>query len=175
MTRARTPLGTVGRGLIAATIGTAVMDVQSYTRYRIGGGTSGVLEWEFGGIDTWKQASMPGEVGKRLAEAWTGKQLPNRYADVTNNVVHWGYGVQWGAVYGLVAASVDRPFWVLGPVYGAAVWSFGYVVLPLGHFYKPIWQCDPETLAADLGKHLVYGTATALAFRILAGRPHRRA
>jgi hypothetical protein len=175
MVRRRTPLGVVGRGLFAAAIGTAAMDALAYARYRLDGGTSGALQWEFGGIDNWKEASAPGQVGRRLAEAWTGKPLSARYADLTNNLVHWGFGIQWGAAYGLVAASIDRPFWVLGPVYGAAVWSFGYVVLPLGHFYKPIWQYDPETLAKDLSSHLVYGTATALTFTVLSGRRRRRA
>ena len=54
-----------------------------------------------------------------------------------------------------------------GPPFGAAVWANGYVVLPLFGVYKPIWKYDLETLWKDLRAHLVYGTATAAAFRVL--------
>ena len=58
--------------------------------------------------------------------------------------------------------------------FGAAVWGSGYVVLPLFGVYEPIWKYDLETLGKDLSAHLVFGTATAAAFRLLAhGEVHR--
>jgi hypothetical protein len=48
------------------------------------------------------------------------------------------------------------------------VWLSGYVVLPLAHLYKPIWEYDPKTLAQDLSAHLVYGLTTAAAFDVFA-------
>lgn len=168
MTRQMTPLGAVLRGLLAATAGTAAMDVQRYVGYRLGGSETGFLGWEFGGIENWQDAATPGKVGERLIKAWTGKEPPASWADLTNNLVHWGFGIQWGALYGLVAGSMDPPPLWLGPPYGAGVWLFGYVVLPLGHFYKPIWEYGPETLAKDLGSHLVYGSVTGIMFRLLS-------
>jgi hypothetical protein len=168
MTRQMTPLGAVLRGLVAATAGTAAMDIQQYLAYRMGGGEIGFLEWEFGGIDDWDQASTPGKVGERLVEAWTEQPLDPKWAGLTNNLVHWGFGIQWGSLYGIVAASRESPSILLGLPYGACVWLFGYAVLPLGHFYQPVWEYDIEALAKDLGSHLVYGTATALCFRLLA-------
>src|SRR4051812_20739629 len=55
-----------------------------------------------------------------------------------------------------------------GLPFGAAVWASGYVVLPQVGIYKPIWKYDLETLAKDLSAHLVFGTATAAAFALLA-------
>ena len=55
-----------------------------------------------------------------------------------------------------------------GLPFGAAVWATGYVVLPLLGVYEPIWKYDLETLGKDLSAHLVFGTATAAAFRLLA-------
>ena len=55
-----------------------------------------------------------------------------------------------------------------GVPFGAAVWSGGYVVLPLAGLYKPIWKYDAKTLADDLSAHLVYGTATAAAYALLS-------
>jgi hypothetical protein len=167
-----TPAGAVVRGLVAATAGTAVMDLQQYIGYRMGAGTTGFLQWEFGGIENWQQASTPGQVGKRIVEAWTEKPLAPRWADLTNSIVHWSFGIQWGTLFGIVAGSTDVSPVVLGPPYGVFVWLFGYMVLPLGHFYKPIWEYDPKTLGKDLFSHLVYGTATGIAYRLLstAGR-----
>jgi hypothetical protein len=48
------------------------------------------------------------------------------------------------------------------------VWAGGYVVLPQLGVYKPIWKYDLETLGKDLSAHLVFGSATAAAFRLLA-------
>jgi hypothetical protein len=42
------------------------------------------------------------------------------------------------------------------------------VVLPVLGVYKPIWKYDLETLGKDLSAHLVFGTATAAVFRLLA-------
>jgi hypothetical protein len=41
-------------------------------------------------------------------------------------------------------------------------------VLPLLGVYEPIWKYDLETLGKDLSAHLVFGTATAAAFSLLA-------
>ena len=41
-------------------------------------------------------------------------------------------------------------------------------MLPLLGVYKPIWEYDLETLRKDLSAHLVFGTATAAAFCLLA-------
>jgi len=64
-----------------------------------------------------------------------------------------------------IAASLDD---ICRLPFGAAVWASGYVVLPLLGVYKPIWKYDFETLRKDLSAHLVFGTATAVAFRLLS-------
>lgn len=168
MRRQTNPAQAVVRGLVAAAVGTAAMDVERYVHYRLGGGKEGLVQWEFGGIHNWSEASVPGQVGRRIAEAWTGRPLAPRWAGLTNTLVHWGFGVQWGALYGVMASSLDRPRVALGPPFGAGVWLFGYAVLPLGHFYKPIWDYDSRSLAGDLFAHLVYGTATGVTFRLMS-------
>jgi hypothetical protein len=162
------PLGAVARGLIAAAAGTAAMDTQQYLQYRSGSGTKDILTWEFGGISSWDDVSTPGQVGKRIAEAWTGRPLSPRWAQLTNNLMHWGFGVQWGLPFGLVAGSTSLPAPVLGPPFGAAVWLFGYAVLPLGGFYQPLWAYDARTLARDLFHHVLYGAVTGITFEVLS-------
>lgn len=164
-----TPLGALARGLTAAAAGTAAMDALWYWRYRRGGGEDGVLEWEFSsGLDGWDEAPAPALVGKRLVEGLFEREIPSARVGLVNNVTHWAYGILGGAGYGLVVGSLRHPKALYGPLFGTAVWASGYVVLPLAHLYKPIWEYDVSTLAGDLSAHLVYGTTTAAVFRLLA-------
>jgi hypothetical protein len=48
------------------------------------------------------------------------------------------------------------------------VWISGYVLLPEGGLYKPIWEYDAKTLAGDLSAHLAYGVGTGATFWLFA-------
>jgi hypothetical protein len=164
-----TPLGAVTRGLLAAAVGTVAMDLLWFSRYKRDGGEGGFLGWEFSsGLCSWDQAPAPALVGKRLVEGVFQVEVPAERAALVNNITHWGYGMLGGAQYGIVAGSLESPRIVYGIPFGATVWISGYVVLPLAHLYKPIWEYDTKTLAKDFSAHLVYGLTTAVAFDLLA-------
>jgi hypothetical protein len=146
------------------------MDALLFARYRKGGGQLGLRAWELSsGIDSWEGAPAPAVVGKRLFEGLFQRELAPERAALVNNVVHWATGVFGGAQYGVVGGSVRTPRILYGLPFGASVWATGYVVLPAAHLYQPIWEYDRVTLAKDLSAHLVYGLATAAAFRLLSG------
>jgi hypothetical protein len=164
--RSLTPLAGVMRGMCAATLGTAAMDLLLYARYRRGGGDSGFGRWEFSGdVQDWEEAPAPAQVGKRLVEGLFLRKIPDRRAGLVNNLTHWGYGVLNGAPFGIIAGSIGSPRVRYGVLFGASVWASSYVVLPAAGLYKPIWQYDSRTLAKDLSAHLVYGVTTAAVFR----------
>jgi len=165
-----TPLAAVAAGAVAGAVGTAAMDAVWYVRHRRGGGRKGPLAWEFGGVDKWDDVSAPGQLGKRLLEGFLGRDVPDRWAQLTQNVVHWGTGAAWGAELGLVAGSRRRVSWRAGLALGPVVWLTSYAVLPLAGLYKPMWEYDAPTLAKDLSAHVVYGIATGAAFAALARR-----
>jgi hypothetical protein len=161
-----TKFGSAIRGAAAGAVGTLAMDGWLYRDYRNEGGEAAFLAWESSeGVTSWEDAPAPALVGKRLLEAVLGIEVPPRYTRLVNNVMHWGFGIANGAVYGLAVGSRRKPTVLLGPPFGAAVWANGYIALPLLGVYKPIWKYDLETLWKDLRAHLVYGTATAAAFR----------
>ncbi len=171
MVRSITPLGALGRGVVAATAGTIAMDMLMYRRYRGDGGAQSVLDWETSaGLGGWDGAPAPALVGKRVVEGLFQVTLDPRWARLTSNVMHWGYGLMWGAQYGLVAGSLRRLRPGYGLILGPVVFGSGYLVLPLAKLYKPIWEYDASTLAKDLSAHLVYGLVTAETFRVLARR-----
>jgi hypothetical protein len=166
---ALTPLGVVARGLVAGAVGTAAMDLVQFARYKLGGGQDNLLAWEFSAhLKDWDQAPAPALLGKRIVECVLQRELPPERAALTNNLMHWGYGVTWGGVFGLVEGSVPSPRLGHGLAHGATVWISGYVVLPLAKLYRPTWEYDVSVLAKDLGDHLVYGVGTAAADRLLA-------
>lgn len=164
-----TPLAALGAGAAAGAVGTAAMDVVWYVRHRRGGGGKGPLAWEFGGVDKWDDVSAPGQVGKRLLEGFLGHEVPDRWAQTTQNLAHWATGMAWGAQFGLVAGSVRRPSWKAGLALGPVAWLTSYAVLPLAKLYQPMWKYDAKTLAKDLSAHVAYGTATGAVFAALGG------
>lgn len=175
-----TPVGAVVRGLLAGAAGTAAMDLVWWIRYRRGGGQQGPLQWEFSArsVHDWDGVNAPGQVGKRLVEGFTQKEIPRQRAGLVNDVVHWSYGVAWGAAYGLVAGSLvatragGRPLRgaVAGTLFAPAVWLAGYAALPRADLYKPISEYGAATLWKDLSAHLAYGAGTGAAFAVLGGR-----
>jgi hypothetical protein len=161
-----TPLGAVLRGMVAGAVGTLAMDAYWYVRTKAGRGETGFWAWETSaGLDSWENAPAPAQLGKRIAEAVLGRDLPPRRARLVNNVVHWTYGISWGAVYGIVAGSTARPRISYGIPLAAAVLAADYAVLPTAKLYRPIWEYDARTIADDVGGHLAYGLGTAAAFR----------
>ncbi len=162
--RALTPLGAVVGGFLAGAVGTVALDAYQYLRYKRSGGTDSPLAWEFPPVENWQQAPAPGQVAKRVVEGFTQEQLSDRYANPVSTIMHWGYGSANGAAYGVVAGSLRRPSPLTGLPFGATVWLTGYLVLPLGHLYQPIWKYDVKTLAEDLGGHLIFGATTGTVF-----------
>ena len=162
-------LGSTVRGAAASAPGTLAMDASLYRRYRHDGGDAAFPAWESSeGLVSWENAPAPALVAKRLLEGVLKHELSPRYARFLNNATHWGFGLASGAAYGLLLGSRRKPKLWYGLPFGAAVWAGGYVVLPLVGVYKPIWKYDLETLGKDLSAHLVFGTATTAAFRVLA-------
>src|SRR5258708_22143112 len=103
------PVTAVAFGAAAGAVGTAAMDLVWFRRYRKGGGSQGLAAWETAdGVDKWDDTSAPGQVGRRLVEGFTQRELPDRWARTSTNVVHWATGIAWGAQFGIVAGSTKR-------------------------------------------------------------------
>jgi hypothetical protein len=165
----KTPLAAVVSGLAAGAAGTVAMDTLLFARYKRGGGKSSATSWEFSsGLDSWKDAPAPAQVGRRLVEGLFQRELAPEHAALVNNVTHWAFGICGGATYGILAGSLRNPRIGYGLPFGAGVWATGYVILPAAKLYKPIWEYDRVTLVKDLSAHLVYGLATGAAFRLLS-------
>jgi hypothetical protein len=169
-----TPLGAVARGLLAGAAGTAAMTAWQELAAKLQSsgddGASGGEGSAAAAKDPWEEASAPAVVAKRVGEGVFHEDVPAEKIEFLTNAMHWSYGTTWGSAYGLVAGTTGRSTLRGGLAFGTGVWLASYAQLvPMG-LYEPPWKYPPKELALDLSYHLVYGAATAAAFRLLA--PH---
>ncbi len=168
--RRATPLGAVARGVLAGATGTAAMtawqELSSKLRSASGGGGEKGGEKEKG-ADPWESAPAPAVVAKRVLEGVFRVEVPPERISLLTNVMHWGYGTAWGAVYGLLQGTIRANPVAHGAFFGTGVWAMSYVELvPMG-LYQPPWRYPAKTLAKDLSYHVVYGLGVATAYDAL--------
>jgi hypothetical protein len=147
----------IGRGVLAGAAGTAAM-----TAYQLG---IAKLRGEPLGTKVprrWADAPAPAQVAKKAAEAvGQGNHLTRKDVPLVANLMHWLYGIAWGAFYGAAARRRPADPLVGGAAFGTAVWGASYAELvPLG-IYEPPWRYPAKELALDLSYHVVYGVAVA--------------
>lgn len=149
---ATTPLGAVGKGLVAGAVGTAAMTAVQ----------TAVAKGRDQGDST-----TPAEVAKRIIRGVLQRDVPDEQTALLNNVMHWSYGTSWGAVYGLVQGTVAGSALKHGAVFGTGVWSASLVQLPAMKLAPPVWEYPPTELALEVGFHVVYGLGVAAAYAAL--------
>jgi uncharacterized membrane protein YagU involved in acid resistance len=164
-----TPLGAVARGLAAGVIGTAVMTAWQEVSMRLessgeghaGDGGSGPAVAE---QDPWERASAPAKVARKFLEGVFDERVPPEKIGLLTNVMHWGYGTGWGAIYGLIQGTRPGPALRRGLLFGTAVWAMSYVTLvPMG-LYQPPWKYSPNEVALDISYHLAYGAGVGAGY-----------
>jgi hypothetical protein len=103
-------------------------------------------------------------VAKRVIGGVLRRPVPEDSDELLNNAMHWLYGTSWGALLGLAAAG-RRPG--TGIAFGLVVWGASLVELPAMKLAPPPWEYELKSIAPDVGFHLLYGVATATAYKAL--------
>jgi hypothetical protein len=140
---------TVGKGLVAGFAGTAAMTVSSTLEQHLRGRAA---------------STAPADATAKVLgiERFTDDGAKNRFS----NLVHWGYGTGWGVVRGLLATAGLQPA-AATLAHGAAVWGNEQVMLPALDVAPPVYMWPREEVAIDAWHHLVYVTATGVAYGLL--------
>ena len=114
----------VGKGLFAGAVGTAAMTVSSRIEAR---------------LRHREPSSVPSDAAGKLL----GVQPRNPAGKARfSNVVHWSYGISWGAARGLLGAvGVSGPTATAG--HFIAVFGAEQVMLPRLHVMPPLWKAAP--------------------------------
>jgi hypothetical protein len=141
----------VGKGLLAGLFGTAAMTVSSTLEAKL-------------------RNREPSTAPARAAEKVLGIESFESPADENrfSNLVHWGYGTCWGAVRGVIA-SAGLPPRAATVAHLAAIWGQEIVMLPALDVAPPINLWGKDEIAIDLFHHVVYATATGIAYELLDG------
>ncbi len=111
---------------------------------------------------------------QKVATGLFGASLSGATLAAAGAAVHVAYGGFWGAVYGLVQASLRLPPAVHGLLYGLAVWLVGPVTLvPAMGIMPPPREQGARRVILVAGFHVAYGLALGLVFDAFT-RPGRR-
>jgi uncharacterized membrane protein YagU involved in acid resistance len=117
----------------------------------------------------------PKEIALNLAKKiGVYDRLPKPAFEVSWTTLHFGYGMASGAAYALAqekAPDLNRPG-PTGLLFGVLLWAVGYCGwLPALGLYPPPTRLSKDEVGAELiTTHLIYGTATAVAHRVLCTR-----
>ncbi|MEA2181620.1 MAG: hypothetical protein QOF69_805 [Solirubrobacteraceae bacterium] len=141
---------TIGRGLVAGFAGTAAMTVSSTLEMKLRGRAA---------------STAPADATAKVLgiERFRDDAAKARFS----NLVHWGYGSAWGVVHGLFRLAGLPPAKATA-AHLAAVWGNEAVMLPVLGVAPPFWTWGVEEVAIDVWHHVVYATATAVAYEQLS-------
>ncbi|MDX6708958.1 MAG: hypothetical protein QOI48_4804 [Solirubrobacteraceae bacterium] len=141
---------TIGRGLVAGFAGTAAMTVSSTLEMKLRGRAA---------------STAPADATAKVLgiERFRDDPAKARFS----NLVHWGYGSAWGVVHGLLRLAGLPPAKATA-AHLAAVWGNEAVMLPVLGVAPPFWTWGVEEVAIDVWHHVVYATATAVAYEQLS-------
>jgi hypothetical protein len=78
---------------------------------------------------TWAEAPAPTQLARRAA-GLAGYRVTKSQVPVVGNVVHLGYRIALGGVYGLAQERLRLHPLAHRAIFGTAVWGFQYAVLP---------------------------------------------
>jgi hypothetical protein len=119
------------------------------------------------------QAGMPPATVRaaEAAAAAVGRRIPEEKKGLGGWLVHYAYGVAWGAAFALGARALGARWPVgAGLVFGAALWvASDEVLVPAFRFSRPPTRYPASTHAKGLAAHLVYGVATDAGWRLARG------
>src|SRR3954454_10865266 len=109
--------GSIGRGIVAGAVGTAVMTgLQLAVRKARGERLDTPVP------RTWADAPAPAQVVKKAAEAvGHGRDVTKKDVPLITNLMHWAYGTWWGLAYGLLAGRLAPEALSGGALLGGAV------------------------------------------------------
>jgi hypothetical protein len=138
----------LGKGLFAGAAGTAAMTLSSTIEMK---------------LRRRPASSAPADAASKvLGVEPKGEKEEARFA----TLVHWGYGTSWGAARGLIGAAGLRGARAEAAHFGA-VWGTEQVVLPALDVAPPFWEWGAKEVIIDAFHHLVYVSATGIAYRLL--------
>lgn len=138
----------IGRGLLAGLCGAAAITISSTIEMKLRGR---------------KPSTAPADAALKLLRLQpVDDQAKARFSDL----VHWSYGTGWGVARGMLDLAGCESACAI-PAHFAAIWGGSLVMPPALEVAPPVAEWPAEEVAIDAFHHLVYVTATDLAYALL--------
>jgi hypothetical protein len=149
MNRVGTFASGIGKGLVAGFAGTAAMTVSSTLEAKL-------------------RKRAPSTAPARATAKLLGiREFDSALAEARwNDLSHWGYGTGWGVVRGLLGVLGLSPR-AASVAHGAAIYGAAQVTLPALEIAPPAIFWGKDEVAIDAFHHVVYATATGLAYALI--------
>jgi uncharacterized membrane protein YagU involved in acid resistance len=118
-----------------------------------------------------EEAEEPEEkLAEKVSEEFFETPIEEDTKQVAGQAIHWGYGIAWGTLYGLVQSGLRLPDLLHGTLFGGLVGVVASTVVPAMHLSPPPSREPMSKNVMMLFLHLLYGWVTALTFRALSTR-----
>lgn len=141
------------RAILAAILGTLVMDLSSNTEMHWRGRSASVV---------------PGQGANKLLRLVGVPQLEGRALRILSHWTHWLYGTSWGIVFWLLVDPAGLNTAVAGVIYFFIVWIAEQIHLPLlGLGIPPSWKWGLKENLIDAWHHMAYAAGTAFFYWLL--------
>src|SRR5437763_9868690 len=119
----------------------------------------------------------PGEFmlrkAKKALPPSTREQIPPALEKAAAKMLHMGYGMTSGAIYGLLAPRRGNAA-LNGALLGLGVWAAGYLGwLPATDLMPPLTEHEPKQIAVPIVEHALFGIAVVAAFEAAASYARR--
>jgi hypothetical protein len=109
----------------------------------------------------------PTETVARKALEPVGIHLEGDRKQRAGKVVHWSYGITWGALYGALHSLVPQTGRLFGLGFGFGLFVFGDVLLlPALRLIPPAHRLPLPANMSAIAAHLAYGSAAEGTYRI---------
>jgi hypothetical protein len=122
-----------------------------------------------------EEESSTAALGRMLYQTLTGKEPRSKETkELLSYLVHWGYGLLQGGMYGAMRGANDRGKkhgldLMGGTAFATGLWLLGdEVAVPMLGLQEGPTAVSPTAHINRLGAHLAYGLATATTTRLLS-------
>jgi hypothetical protein len=142
------------RGLLAAAIGTVIMNLSSETE----------MAWRGRAAST-----APARAANRILRLVGVPELEGRPLQILSSWTHYLYGTAWGAYLWLLMSPnvLGLPVAAGLPLFFLGVWLVEQLELPLLKVAPWSWSWGTKEVAIDLWHHVVYASGTMLAWVLI--------
>jgi hypothetical protein len=109
-----------------------------------------------------------GALGRLLYQRFTGRQPQTETKELLSQLIHWGYGILQGGLYGAIYTPDAGADPTDGLIYASGLWLFGdELAVPLLGLQGGPTAVPPEQHLNRWGAHLAYGMGTAMTTHLL--------